>query len=33
LLVSLPVLGGDFWDKLRTLFIHGAKVVFPKTTG
>ena len=33
LLVSLFVLGGDFWDKLRALFIHGAKAVFPKTTG
>ncbi len=32
LLVSLFVLGGDFWDKLRALFIHGAKAVFPKTT-
>jgi hypothetical protein len=33
LLVSLFVLGGDFWDKLRALFIHGAKAVFPKATG
>ena len=33
LLVSLFVLGGDFWDKVRALFIHGAKVVFPKMTG
>ncbi len=33
LLVSLFVLGGDFWDKLRALFTGGAKVVFPKTTG
>jgi hypothetical protein len=33
LLVSLIVLGGDFWDKLRALFIRGSKVVFPKTTG
>lgn len=31
LLASLFVLGGDFWDKLRALFIHGAKAVFPKT--
>ena len=23
---SLFVLGGDFWDKIRALFIHGAKV-------
>ena len=27
--VSLFVLGGDFWDKLRALFIHGAKVQIP----
>ena len=27
LLVSLFVLGGDFWDKLRALFIHDAKAV------
>jgi hypothetical protein len=33
LLVSLFVLGGDFWDKLRALFVHGARAVFPKTTG
>ena len=33
LLVSLFVLGGDFWDKLRALFIHGARAVLPKTTG
>ncbi|NOR56383.1 MAG: transporter suffix domain-containing protein [Sulfurovum sp.] len=32
LLVSLFVLGGDFWDKLRALFISGAKAVFPKMT-
>jgi hypothetical protein len=32
LLVSLFVLGGDFWDKLRSLFSQGAKAVFPKTT-
>jgi hypothetical protein len=31
LLVSLFVLGGDFWDKVRGLFIHKAKVVFPQT--
>jgi hypothetical protein len=29
LLVSLFVLGGDFWDKLRSIFVHGAKAVFP----
>jgi hypothetical protein len=33
LLSSLFVLGGDFWDKLRALFIGGAKAVFPKTNG
>ena len=33
LLSSLFVLGGDFWDKLRALFIRGAKAVFPETTG
>ena len=32
LLTSLFVLGGDFWDKLRALFIHGAKAVFPTKT-
>jgi hypothetical protein len=26
--VSLFVLGGDFWDKIRSLFIHGARVHF-----
>jgi hypothetical protein len=26
---SLFVLGGDFWDKLRALFVHEARVVFP----
>ena len=29
LVVSLFLLGGDFWDKLRALFIRDAKVVFP----
>jgi hypothetical protein len=24
---SFFVLGGDFWDKLQSLFVHGAKVV------
>ena len=33
LLTSLFVLGGDFWDKLRALFIREAKAVFPKTAG
>lgn len=31
LLASLFVLGGDFWDKLRALFIHGARVTVPET--
>ena len=26
LLFSLFVLGGDFWDKLQSLFIHDAKI-------
>ena len=29
LVTSLLVLGGDFWDKLRSLFFYGAKAVFP----
>ena len=29
LLASLFVLGGDFWDKIRSLFIHDAEVHFP----
>ncbi len=29
LLASLFVLGGDFWDKIRSLFIHDAEVRFP----
>ena len=29
IVVSFFVLGGDFWDKLRALFIRDAKVVFP----
>ena len=32
-LAALFVLGGDFWDKVRALFIHEAKAVFPKATG
>jgi len=28
LLASLFVLGGDFWDKLRALFVHGAVARF-----
>ena len=27
--LSLFVLGGNFWDKLRSLFVHAAKPVFP----
>jgi hypothetical protein len=30
---SLFVLGGDFWDKLRGLFRHDAKVMFPASPG
>ncbi len=29
-LVSLFVLGGDFWDKLRALFVRRARAVFPE---
>ena len=29
LLVGLFLLGGDFWDKLRALFIHKAYVIIP----
>ena len=29
-ILSLFVLGGDFWDKLRSLFIRQAKAVFPE---
>ena len=29
LLVALYLLGGDFWDKLRALFIHKAVAVIP----
>jgi hypothetical protein len=28
ILASLLVLGGDFWDKIRSLFIHNAEVQF-----
>lgn len=28
LFFSLFVLGGEFWDKLRSLFVHGARTVF-----
>ena len=30
LLSSLFVLGGDFWDKMRALFLHDAKVLITK---
>ena len=30
---SLFVLGGDFWDKLRALFHHDARVMFPASAG
>lgn len=29
-LISLIVLGGDFWDKLRSLFIYDSKAVIEK---
>lgn len=30
LICSLFVLGGDFWDKLRSLFLHDARATFPE---
>ncbi len=27
--LSFVVLGGEFWDKIRALFVHGAKAVLP----
>jgi len=30
---SLFVLGGEFWDKLRALFVHGARAVLPSRDG
>jgi hypothetical protein len=30
---SLFVLGGDFWDKIRALFVHGARARFPEASG
>ena len=30
LLVSLFVLGGDFWNKLQSLFVHDATVAIPE---
>jgi hypothetical protein len=32
-LLSLLVLGGEFWDKLRSLFVYGARAVFPSANG
>ena len=32
LLTSLFILGGDFWDKIRALFIYNAKVNFQGNT-
>jgi hypothetical protein len=29
-IISLFVLGGDFWDKLRSLFVREAKAIFPE---
>ena len=29
-LISFFVLGGDFWDKVRALFMHKAKAGFPR---
>jgi hypothetical protein len=29
-MLSLFVLGGDFWDKLRALFVRNANAVFPE---
>jgi hypothetical protein len=31
-LASLLMLGGEFWDKLRALFVHDARAVFPGDT-
>ncbi len=30
LVLGLIMLGGDFWDKLRSLFVHEARAVFPE---
>jgi hypothetical protein len=29
ILISLFLLGGDFWDKLRALYVHGAVASMP----
>ena len=28
--LKTTVMGGDFWDKIRSLFIYGATATFPK---
>lgn len=33
LIASFFVLGGDFWDKFRALFVHGATATFPAKPG
>ncbi len=33
LFASLLVLGGDFWDKIRSLFVHAARAHFPVAPG
>lgn len=33
LILSLFVLGGDFWDKIRSLFMHEAKAQIPESSG
>jgi hypothetical protein len=30
ILAGLLILGGDFWDKIRSLFIHDAEVHFSR---
>jgi hypothetical protein len=30
LFISLFVLGGDFWNKLQSLFVHDATAVIPQ---
>lgn len=32
LVLALFLLGGDFWDKVRALFVHRAKAVMPAAT-
>lgn len=32
LIASFFVLGGDFWDKIRSLFVYGATATFPAKT-